>query len=96
MSGPSIESAPTSKTRKPRSASKFIVLREFTEVIMKESSGDINGRIPASYTIVASGNTIKDCRKKVAKDKIAGNLMICTVRRVGKSSVQETMSFEGL
>lgn len=81
------EANATPKTRKPRSASKFIVLKEVAY------PGDPTRIL---YEQATDGKTIKECRARVEKLKIVGKLTIACVRRVGETKLQETLDVEGL
>ncbi len=79
--------APTAKTRKPRSSSKFIVLKEVAHP---------NDSTRFLYELATEGKTINECRARVTKLKIVGKLTIACVRRVGETKLQETLDVEGL
>lgn len=79
--------AQPAKTRKPRSSSKFIVIKEV------QYPGDPTRLL---YELATDGKTINECRARVQKLKIVGKLTIACVRRVGETKLQETLDVEGL
>lgn len=77
------ENKPQKPPRKKKAATKFMVLK--AQPLPPNSA---NGQM---YEDMLGATTIKDAREQIKKQKIVGDLLIVSIRRQGKTTVQETL-----